>query len=77
MGAWFPQPTGGTYSLTSDPMYMASTHKCRDTFDADVFMVWDPVVHEIWESNCLDKMLNYSAGELRKGQQMRHSWTQI
>ena len=74
MGAWFTQSAGVTYLLTSDQMDIAPTHKRGDTFYAELFMVWDPVAHDIWESNCLDKMLDCSADELGKGQQLKQSW---
>jgi hypothetical protein len=34
-------------------------------------MAWDPTVHEMWESNCLDKLLNCSAGVLGNGWMMK------
>ena len=41
------------------------------TFHADFFMAWDPTVHDMWESNCLDKLLNCSAGVLGNGWMMK------
>ena len=74
MAAWFTQAAGETYSLVSDDMDTSPGHKRGDTFHADFFMAWDPVVHDMWEKNCIDKMLNCSAGDLGNGKQIRQSW---
>ena len=74
MGAWFTQVPGESYSLVSDDMDTSSGHKRGDTFHADFFMAWDPVVHDIWEANCLNKMLNCSGGDLGNGKQLKQSW---
>lgn len=74
MGAWFTQAAGETYSLVSDVMDTSPGHKRGDTFHADFFMAWDPIVHDMWEKNCIDKMLNCSAGDLGNGKQMKQSW---
>ena len=74
MGAWFTQAAGESYSLVSDDMDTSPGHKRGDTFHADFFMAWDPVVHDMWEANCLNKMLNCSAGDLGNGKQMKQSW---
>lgn len=76
MGAWFTQAAGETYSLVSDSMDTSPGHKRGDTFHADFFMAWDPGVHDAWEKNCLDKMLNCSAGDLGNGKQIKQSWAQ-
>ena len=74
MGAWFTQAAGEKYSLVSDDMDTSPGHKRGDTFHADFFMAWDPVTHDMWEKNCLDKMLNCSAGDLGNGKQLKQSW---
>ena len=74
MSAWFTQAPGESYSLVSDDMDTSPGHKRGDTFHADFFMAWDPVVHDMWEKNCLDKMLNCSAGDLGNGKQLKQSW---
>ena len=74
MGAWFTQAAGETYSLVSDDMDTSPGHKRGDTFHADFFMAWDPIVHDMWEKNCIDKMLNCSAGDLGNGKQIKQSW---
>ena len=74
MAAWFTQAKGETYSLVSDGMDTSPGHKRGDTFHADFFMAWDPVVHEMWEKNCIEKMLNCSAGDLGNGKQIKQSW---
>ncbi|KQZ76368.1 hypothetical protein ASE06_07955 [Sphingopyxis sp. Root214] len=55
-------------------MDTSPTHKRGDTFHSDFFMAWDPIVHELWEKNCLDKMLNCSTGDLGNGQRIKQSW---
>lgn len=79
MGVWFTQAQGEIYSFVSDSMDTSAGHKRGDTFHADFFMAWDPVVHDLWEKNCIDKMLNCSAGDLGNGRQIKqtwpHSWT--
>ena len=74
MAAWFTQAAGEVYSLVSDDMDYSSGHKRGDTFHADFFMAWDPVAHDMWEKNCIDKMLNCSAGDLGNGKQIKQSW---
>ncbi len=74
MAAWFTQGAGEIYSLVSDAMDTSPGHKRGDTFHADFFMAWDPVVHDMWEKNCIDKMLNCSAGDLGNGKQLKQSW---
>lgn len=79
MGVWYTQASGETYSFVSDDLDTSPTHKRGDTFHADFFMAWDPIVHGLWEKNCIDKMLNCSAGDLGNGQQIKQSgqasWT--
>ena len=74
LAAWFTQAAGESYSLVSDDMDTSPGHKRGDTFHADFFMAWDPVVHDMWEKNCLDKMLNCSAGDVGNGKQLKQSW---
>lgn len=74
MGAWFTQAAGEIYSLVSDAMDTSPGHKRGDTFHTDFFMAWDPIVHDMWEKNCIDKMLNCSAGNLGNGKVIKQSW---
>ena len=74
MGAWFTQAQGEVYSLVSDHMDTSPGHKRGDTFHADFFMAWDPEVHDMWEKNCIDKMLNCSGGDLGNGKVIKQSW---
>lgn len=74
MTAWFTQAAGETYSLVSDDMDTSPGHKRGDTFHADFFMAWDPIVHDVWEKNCIDKLLSCSAGDLGNGKQIKQSW---
>jgi hypothetical protein len=41
------------------------------TFHADFFMAWDPTVHDMWWQNCINKLLNCSAGVLGNGKQLK------
>jgi len=70
LGVWYTQAAGETYSFVSDHMDTSPSHKRGDTFHADFFMAWDPIVHDIWEKNCIDRMLNCSDGDLGNGQNM-------
>lgn len=74
MGAWFTQAAGETFSLVSDHMDTSPGHKRGDTFHADFFMAWDPEIHDMWEKNCLDKMLSCSGGDLGNGKAIKQTW---
>jgi hypothetical protein len=70
--AWYTIAAGDDlklWSLASDAMHPELPH--GSTVHADFFMAWDPTVHEMWESNCLDKLLNCSAGVLGNGWMMK------
>jgi hypothetical protein len=70
--AWYTIAAGDDlklWSLASDAMHPELPH--GSTFHADFFMAWDPTVHDMWESNCLDKLLNCSAGVLGNGWMMK------
>lgn len=70
--AWYTIAAGDDlklWSLSSDAMHPELPH--GSTFHADFFMAWDPTVHDMWESNCIDKMLNCSAGVLGNGWMMK------
>lgn len=58
------------WTLSSD--HMRPTLPRGSTFHADFFMAWEPAIHAMWEANCLDKMLNCSAGDLGNGKQLRN-----
>ena len=75
LGAWFTVDANlKDWVLSSDHMDTSPTHKRGDTFHTDFFMAWDPTVHDIWEENCLNKMLNCSAGVLGNGQAIKGPW---
>lgn len=74
IGVWYTHGVDETYEFVSDHMDTSPTHKRGDTFHADFFMAWDPIVHDLWEKNCLDKMLNCSTGDLGNGQRIKQSW---
>jgi hypothetical protein len=72
LGAWFTVPQNGKMQLSSDAMVPGAPR--GTTFHADFWMAWDPIVHNMWEDNCLDKLLNCSAGELGNGMQIQDGW---
>jgi hypothetical protein len=51
--------------LSSDMMAPGKPHGY--TIHGDFFMAWDDPTHQIWETNCLDKQLNCSAGNMGNG----------
>ncbi len=68
MGAWYSVGAGDNTSLwqlSSD--HMAPGQPKGHTFHADFFMAWDPTVHDMWWQNCINKLLNCSAGQLGNG----------
>jgi hypothetical protein len=69
LGAWFTITSPlSTWSFSSDAMHPELSP--GGTFHADFFMAWKPAVHAMWEENCLDKLLNCSAGNLGNGFRM-------
>lgn len=73
MGAWFKVDANmKNWKLSSDAMLPGAAP--GSTFHADFFMAWDPTVKKLWHDNCIDKLLNCSAGELGNGQQIRQAW---
>lgn len=72
LGAWYTVASGDNTSqweLSSD--MMAPGQPKGHTFHADFFMAWDPTVHDMWWQNCINKLLNCSAGQLGNGQQLK------
>ena len=72
MGAWYTVGAGDNTSLwelSSD--HMAPGQPKGHTFHADFFMAWDPSVHDMWWQNCINKLLNCSAGVLGNGKQLK------
>ena len=73
MGAWFKVDANlKTWSLASDHMLPGALP--GQTFHADFFMAWDPVIKKMWHENCIDKLLNCSDGVLGNGKKMQQSW---
>jgi hypothetical protein len=78
--AWYSLAPGDdlrTWKLSSDDMRPDLPN--GSTFHADFFMAWDPVIKQMWHDNCINKMLNCSAGDLGNGKMMKQpatfSWT--
>lgn len=72
-GTWEPGKTV-TWHLSSDVMPGALPEKPGTTFHADWFGAWDPTVQATWSENCIDKLLNCSAGDLGNGTRMLQKW---
>lgn len=78
--AWYSVQAGDDltkWRLSSDDMRPTLPH--GTTFHADFFMAWDPTVKKMWHDNCIDKLLNCSAGDLGNGRILKQfanfSWT--
>lgn len=78
--AWYSIASGDDlrlWSLSSDAMHPEKPK--GSTFHADFFMAWDPTIKQMWHDNCINKMLNCSAGDLGNGRMMKQpatfSWT--
>jgi hypothetical protein len=77
-GSWDPKTTV-TWSLSSDIMPGMPPKLPGSTFHADWWGAWDNTVMSMWTENCIDKMLNCSAGILGNGKKIKQfsgfSWT--
>jgi hypothetical protein len=72
MGAWYTIAAGddtSKWKLSSDDMFPGSP--AGSTLHADWFGAWDNNVMAMWTDNCINKMLNCSAGILGNGQQIK------
>jgi hypothetical protein len=72
MGAWYtvaPEDDTSKWKLSSDEMFPG--YPAGYTLHADWFGAWDNNVMSIWTDNCINKMLNCSAGILGNGQQIK------
>ena len=70
--AWFTIAAGDDlrlWKLSSDDMRPDLPK--GSTFHADFFMAWDPTIKQMWHDNCINKMLNCSAGVLGNGKMMK------
>ena len=70
--AWYTIAPGDDlrlWSLSSDAMHPELPH--GSTFHADFFMAWDPTIKGMWHDNCINKLLNCSAGNLGNGFMMK------
>ena len=57
------------WRLSSDDMHPELPR--GSTFHADWFGAWDNTIMAMWQDNCIDKMLNCSAGDLGNGKMMK------
>jgi hypothetical protein len=70
--AWFSIAPGDDlrlWKLSSDDMRPDLPR--GSTFHADFFMAWDPTIKQMWHDNCINKMLNCSAGVLGNGKMLK------
>jgi hypothetical protein len=67
LGAWYPSTAGMHLSCDS----MVPNKPAGTCFHADYFEGWDPTVKAMWTDNCINKMLNCSAGDLGNGRQLK------
>ena len=65
---WTVTASASTWTLSSDEMAMTAP---GGSFHSDFFSAWDPTVEQLWTTNCIDKLLNCSGGDLGNGQQLR------
>jgi hypothetical protein len=80
LGAWYTVAPGDDTSkwhFSSDEM--VPDQPAGYTFHADWFGAWDNTVMSMWMDNCINKLLNCSAGNLGNGKGMKmfsgFSWT--
>ena len=82
IGAWFTTDAtldrSGDESVNANTWYLASDRMTGmapavpgTTLHSDWFGAWDDATQELWQANCIDKMLSCSGGDLGNGQQMR------
>jgi hypothetical protein len=72
LGAWYTIASGddtSKWTLSSDAMRPDLPR--GSTFHADWFGAWDNTVMAMWTDNCINKLLNCSAGVLGNGKQMK------
>ena len=72
LGSWYSVEAGddpNLWSLSSDMMAPDKPH--GSTIHADWFGAWDNNVMSMWMDNCINKLLNCSAGDLGNGKQLK------
>jgi hypothetical protein len=72
LGAWYTVDRADDttlWELSSD--HMAPGQPKGHTFHADWFGAWDNTIQSIWWNNCINKLLNCSAGQLGNGTQLK------
>ena len=72
MGTWYSIERGDDttrWELSSD--HMAPGQPKGHTFHADWFGAWDNTVQDMWWNNCINKLLNCSAGNLGNGSALK------
>ena len=72
MGSWYSQgATVEPWHLSSDVMPDGTVMTAGSTIHADWFGAWDSGVQDMWSANCVDRLLNCSAGDLGNGKRLK------
>lgn len=82
LGAWYTtddtldrtgnlDPMTKTWHFSSDRMAGMMPHIPGSTFHSDWFGAWDDAIMDKWTTNCINKLLNCSGGDLGNGEQMK------
>jgi hypothetical protein len=69
-GTWTAGSTQ-TWHLSSDNMPGMAPMKPGTTFHSDWFGAWDDNIMALWMANCINKLLNCSAGDIGDGRQIK------
>ncbi len=70
-GTWTEKTS--TWYLSSDRMPGMPASRPGSTFHSDWFGAWDDDILDMWHKNCIDKLLNCTAGDLGNGLMMKES----
>lgn len=72
LGAWYTtDATAKNWYLASDRMAGMAPSEPGTTLHADWFGAWEDSILSLWTTNCIDKLLNCSGGDLGNGQQIK------
>lgn len=71
LGAWYTtDTTARNWYLSSDRMPGMAASEPGTTAHADWFGAWEDSILDLWTTNCIDKLLSCSGGDLGQGQQI-------
>jgi len=72
LGAWYTtDATAPNWYLASDRMPGMPASEPGSTAHADWFGAWEDSILDLWTTNCIDKLLSCSGGDLGNGQQIK------